>query len=586
MTTIRNQLKWRILILEFVLLVNTLAIGLPVTWSALTGQIDETLQAQLRSISMAVEREDDRIVFDTSDLPLPHSFAGEIPLMYQVWDLDGRELAKSPELIGDLPRPGSQPSEISQFLTSNLTNGLRVRIATQLVFPAPNGTHRSPTNHPGAFVSVAMDRSRLDGKLIGVALTLGGSMATLMLVTAIVVPWVVRTQLAPLDELASKVQQINAESLSERLPTGRLPGELAPIATRLNDLLVRLEVAFSKERQFSDDLAHEFRTPIAELRSLVEVALRWPEARDASTDREILSIAMQMEHMINNLLTIARMGGGLEPASTEIVSVNHLLEEIWRPMSERASARGLHPSFDVPADFFVSTNRVLLRSILANLLDNAVEYSTEGSAIRMAIRASETSFNLEISNLVSNLSDADVSHLFDRFWRKEPSRTGSQHSGLGLALARTISCRLGYSLTASLSDQHLLTLNLSGLNPLQSAELNSSAPVIKTMKISPVSVAIPFLFLATSLPLTPGCSTGSTQSAIPREQAQAIALTKAPGGTIKDGELEKEHGRLLWSFDIAVPGQKDITEIQVDATSGEIVSIEKESPEAEAKEKK
>ncbi len=477
MTTIRNQLKWRILVLEFVLLWNTLAIGLPITWTALTRQFDETLQSQLRSISTAVEREDDRIIFDTTDLPSPHFTAGEIPLLYQVWDFEGHELARSPELVGDLPRPGDPPSEIPQFQTSTLPNGPRIRTATQRVIPVANGPHLSPTNLRGAVVSVAMDRSRLDGRLLGVALALGGSAAILMLVTAFVVPWVVRTQLAPLDELASKVQGINAESLSDRLPTDRLPGELAPIVTRLNDLLIRLEVAFSRERQFGDDLAHEFRTPIAELRSLVEVSLRWPETRDASTDREILSIALQMEHLINSLLVIARIEGAMEPIGSKIVDVNELLEEIWRPMADRAIARLVSLQMDIPEGFSLSTDPVLLRSVLNNLLDNAVEYTPEGSTVRVATISAGASFALEVSNPVSNLSESDVPLLFLRFWRKEPSRTGSQHSGLGLALARTVACRLGYTLTASLRDRQHLILTLSGPNPSGTA---LSTPAIKT----------------------------------------------------------------------------------------------------------
>ena len=75
------------------------------------------------------------------------------------------------------------------------------------------------------------------------------------------------------------------------------------------------------------------------------------------------------------------------------------------------------------------------------------------------------------------------------------------------------------------------------------------------------------------------------QAKISREQAQQIALTKAPGGTIKEGELEKEKGKLIWSFDISTPGAKDITEVGVDAITGEVVSVEKETPKQEAKEK-
>jgi len=75
------------------------------------------------------------------------------------------------------------------------------------------------------------------------------------------------------------------------------------------------------------------------------------------------------------------------------------------------------------------------------------------------------------------------------------------------------------------------------------------------------------------------------QARISKDQAQQTALAKAPGGTVKEGELEKEKGRLIWSFDITTPDSKDITEVGVDAITGDVVSVEKETPEQQAKEK-
>jgi uncharacterized membrane protein YkoI len=72
---------------------------------------------------------------------------------------------------------------------------------------------------------------------------------------------------------------------------------------------------------------------------------------------------------------------------------------------------------------------------------------------------------------------------------------------------------------------------------------------------------------------------------ISRTDAEKTALSKVPGGTIKEGEIEKEHGKLVWSFDITTPDSKDITEVQVDAKTGKVVSVEKETPEEQAKEK-
>jgi len=78
----------------------------------------------------------------------------------------------------------------------------------------------------------------------------------------------------------------------------------------------------------------------------------------------------------------------------------------------------------------------------------------------------------------------------------------------------------------------------------------------------------------------------SGEAKITRAQAEQTALAKVPGGTIKEGELEKEKGKLIWSFDIATPGTKDITEVAVDAVTGNVVAVDKETPKDEAKEKK
>jgi uncharacterized membrane protein YkoI len=75
------------------------------------------------------------------------------------------------------------------------------------------------------------------------------------------------------------------------------------------------------------------------------------------------------------------------------------------------------------------------------------------------------------------------------------------------------------------------------------------------------------------------------EAKITKPEAEKIALAQAPNGTIKEGELENEKGRLIWSFDIATPGTKDITEVQVDARTGQVVTIEKETPKQQEKEK-
>jgi hypothetical protein len=98
--------------------------------------------------------------------------------------------------------------------------------------------------------------------------------------------------------------------------------------------------------------------------------------------------------------------------------------------------------------------------------------------------------------------------------------------------------------------------------------------------------------VATALVLAPGCATEKSQAElkakakISESQARQVALAKAPEGTVKECEIEEEGGKLVWSFDIATPGTKDITEVQVDALTGDVVSVEKETPAQQEKEKK
>ena len=93
------------------------------------------------------------------------------------------------------------------------------------------------------------------------------------------------------------------------------------------------------------------------------------------------------------------------------------------------------------------------------------------------------------------------------------------------------------------------------------------------------------LLVGVAVAQTPAKS-AKAHAKISKEEATKTALAKVPHGTVKEAELEKEKGKLVWSFDIATPDSKDITEVQVDANTGEVVSVEKESPKAEAAEKK
>jgi len=276
----------------------------------------------------------------------------------------------------------------------------------------------------------------------------------------------------PLHALSDATARIDADTLSTRFPPAELPAELRPIAERLNELLARLEASFERERRFSSDLAHELRTPIAELRSAAECALKWPDSRPPQTDRDTLEIARQMERITTNLLALARREKrgekGQAVAALEPVALAPLLDETWRPFAPRAAERRLDVSISAN-DALCLADATMLRSILANLYDNAVEYTPAGGAFRVEVVLSADAVAIIFTNdtdPLAPLTPEDVPKLFDRFWRKDPSRTGAgAHAGLGLPLARALAQAMGWTLAARLAQagaQAQLTLTLTG----------------------------------------------------------------------------------------------------------------------------
>jgi signal transduction histidine kinase len=343
-----------------------------------------------------------------------------------------------------------------------------------VAFPfVPRIPHEGGADGPiAAVLIVAVDREDLDRTLSTVAtvLSAAGVLLTITIVASLATG--LRRALAPLDNLADQASRVDAQSLERRFTTSGLPGELVPIATRLNDLLSRLEQSFERERQFSADVAHELRTPIAELRAAAELSLKWPDARHPDTDRDTLAIATHMDGMVSRLLDLLRSEPGHLPITREPVDVAEMVRSVWESFSIRAAERTVSVTWDIDEAVVIETDRWLLRAIVTNLIENAVDYTPVHGTVRIELRSGD-SLCLRIANSVDTLTAADVPKLFDRFWRHNAARTGTGHSGLGLSLSRAFAHALGYELTATLdADTGLLELTLAALSTAYSIRMN------------------------------------------------------------------------------------------------------------------
>lgn len=403
--------------------------------SAARARLDERLEADLRELLGAIPFGSGP---GSSLIDLEDFARDDFGIYFQVWARDGMRLLKSNNLGWfDLRRPESF-SESPSYGRQLLGNGDSVHtLAVRRESPGLGAVEIVVAKSREA-VDAAIWRMRLTILLIGAGAAAGFALLVIL---------ALRSGLRPLTEVGDRVAEIDAGAFGVRFPEN-LPAELRPIATKLNDLTGRLEASFARERQFSADVAHELRTPLATMRANAEYGLKWPDEFSGDELREIHALTGEMEATVENLLALAELENASAPVSTEPVALRSLAEACWKPFSSRAAERGLifRNQLDDESEF--ETDPRLLRIIVSNLLSNAASYAPQNSEIRL----DAAGCLLRVSNPAPDLRPEDLPKLFDRFWRRDPSRADAGHSGLGLALARSCAEALKLELRAELDD--------------------------------------------------------------------------------------------------------------------------------------
>ncbi len=406
----------------------------------LTAELDRGLVASAQTAASLVEADGDELELEDIDL----AAAAERGAFLQVATTDGRPLYRSPSLgAASLTTLGPGPVDRGWL---ELPGGARGR-AVAVRFRPRREHRRRPAPHAEELVLVlARDSAELDRTLATLQGLLGLVGLGTLVVTGGVLVLVVRRSLAPLGAVADQVAAIGEERLDARLRIDDAPDELQPAVARVNELLARLEGAFARERAFSSEVAHELRTPLAGLRTLLEVdgaRPRTPEER-AATHEDALAIALQLQRMVERLLELARLDASRSHLRREPVRLADAVLEAWRPFAAPAAARGLRVEWALDPELEVPADAVLVDLALRNLLENAVVHADEGGRVRIAVAAEAGTARLEVTNSGSLLDQEATKSATRRFWRGEAARTeAGVRCGLGLALVERAAAALG-----------------------------------------------------------------------------------------------------------------------------------------------
>ncbi|MGH8191638.1 MAG: sensor histidine kinase [Rhodanobacteraceae bacterium] len=312
-------------------------------------------------------------------------------------------------------------------------------------------TVAAPAAGPVCDLRYALDRGPLDDLLHTLDWTLLGSILGACVLVLLLTPWLVHRGLRPLAVLDRAMAGIGPDAPGGRLPESDTT-ELVPLVERFNEVLARMDAALARERQFASGLAHEFRTRLAELRTLVDVETRYPSGHDVRTIlAEVGSIGVELEATVTALLQLTRIQSGLEQSHPEHVPLPPLLARVCARHHEAARARGLHVETELTGDqdFAIDTDPALLEIVLDNLLGNATAYAPAGS--KVTLRASPG--GIDVCNAAPALQPDDLAQFGRRFWRKDAQ--GAGHAGLGLALASAAARALRMHLEFDLRDGRL-----------------------------------------------------------------------------------------------------------------------------------
>lgn len=376
------------------------------TWIAARNEANELFDYQLRQMALSLR---DQTLQSRNEI-FPEF---DYDFIVQVWDATGTRVYLSDQNIA-LPESGlgfdTVPVNGEDWRTFTMSNGVKV-------------------------IQVAQPMSLRRDRAAAVALRILAPLLASLPLFALLIWWLVGRGLRPLADIARAIGARAPASL-EPLPEQGLPGEIRPMVTQLNGLLVRLADAIETQKRFTADAAHELRSPLTALQLQVQLVERAQSAEDRRDALGQLKAGIRrVSRLVEQLLTMAR----LEPAAAQppgAVALDQLAASVAADFETLAGAKGIELRLGRVEPAQVAGAEEALRTLLGNLVDNAIRYTPAGGRVTVDAFTEDARAILAVTDTGPGIPPEERQRVFDRFYRLPGS--GAQGSGLGLAIVRQI----------------------------------------------------------------------------------------------------------------------------------------------------
>lgn len=418
----------------------SIAITYVVARSIANEPFDRALEDKVNVVAQQIKEQDGKVVTRLTSAARDILHADNIDNVYfQIRDAHGELVDGEAEM--PLPRDAELPAPWSTQFRYDFIRNTEVRIAYTYV--DLHKTRVEPQFNLEPRLALVQVGETLDKRSQLVNQIIKGVIVPefIILPVALILVWFALTRgLRPLAELQQHIHERRPDDLSP-IDSGHVPEEILPLVGSFNEMLERLSQSIRNQKRFIADAAHQMKTPLAGMRMQSELALRQNDQTEVHKSLEQLAMSSKSAtRMVNQLLALARAENRApETRPMQPLELSELARETVQEWVQLSLTRRIDLGFEPSVrTVMISGDRTMLRELLNNLIDNALNYTPAGghATVRVSIDDMQQIAILEIEDTGPGIAPHEREHIFERFYRILGSNV--EGSGLGLAIVREI----------------------------------------------------------------------------------------------------------------------------------------------------
>lgn len=426
-------------------------------------QFDDSLEQKGKSLANLIGYKDNSLQLPMLTDVMTEFSRTENGEYFQIWS--NNDLLKYSSTLNQTPEFNFNRTELllgeHLIAQSNLPDGESGRVFLFKFIPTNDNNHtdvQAPISLVFARSSATLERILILIDIVFLLTAIGTAFFVRYLVNKIV-----SKGLKPITLLNKQIREIDINNELDQFKIDYPPSEIKTIIDELNQFLIENRALLKNEKRLTSDIAHELKTPITELMSVSEIAIKYPENEEVIENYkdDVLSISTRMKNIVESLLLLNKVD--TEQFHLTMIDID-LSDKVLCILERLAiTSPNLEQRINTNiADNIIITNDVFsLEAILTNLIHNAVYYSPEESKVSIELDIINKQPALKISNItLQNITIADIDNMFKPLWQKDQARTSETHFGLGLAIVRKLAERANIKISVKLDKDNVITFSV------------------------------------------------------------------------------------------------------------------------------